>query len=300
MTDNPQFKKEYLERIRAAFPALQLAHLELNTEGMTNDVVIVDRQRVFRFAKSDTLEELAYEAPMLDLVRPFLQIPIPCFDFRSRDMVSYPYLPGQPLVYDQLLAMDDASQERIARALALDLRSLHSIPLELAHAAGARPCEVSRDLAGWQKLHAEIRDLVYPLMQVYARQWADRLFAVLERPAFLEHTPAVVNADVGPAHVLFDQTTGELTGLLDWGTTSIGDPAVDYVGILYDYGEDFLRRMAKYDPAIPTLLDRIRAWTLTMDMQFLLWYQRTKDPAWLATGFGSRKDIRPVGTRWDL
>ncbi len=292
-------KKEYLDRIRTAFPALELKNVELNSDGMTNDVVIVNHQRVFRFAKTETLEELSYEAPMLDLVRPYLQTPTPCFDFQTKDMVSYPYLAGEPLARDLLLAMDDASQERIARALAQDFRSLHSIPLEKARSAGIRPCEVSRDLAGWQKLHAEIRKLVYPLMLGYARQWAERLFATIENADFLKHDLVVVNSDVGPSHILFDPTTNELTGLLDWGTTSLGDPAVDYIGILYDYGEGFLRRMAAYDPSIPSMLDRIRGWALTMDMQFMWWYQKTKDPAWLTTGFGSGKDIYPPGTKWE-
>ncbi len=294
-----QIKLEYRQRIKATFPALEWKDLEFNTNGMTYDVVIVNRERVFRFAKSDTVEELSYEAPMLELVRPHLRTPIPRFDHLEKDMASYPYIAGEPLARDLLLAMDDTSQERIARALALDFRSLHSIPLEKARAAGIRPCEVSRDLAGWQKLHAEIRELVYPLMLEYARRWAERLFTLIEDPAFLQHNLSVVNSDVGPSHILFDPATNKVTGLLDWGTTSLGDPAVDYVGILYDYGEAFLRRMVAHDPAIPGMLDRIRAWALTMDMQFMLWYQKTKDPAWLTTGFGSGKDIYPPGTKWE-
>jgi aminoglycoside 2''-phosphotransferase len=290
---------QYLQRIRAAFPALELKNMELNADGMTNLVVIVNRQRVFRFARGSSREDFDYEGPMLDLVRPYLKTPIPCFDFHSPDMVSYPYLPGRPLSQDLLLAMSETDQEHIARGLAEDFHSLHTIPLEKARAAGIRPCEVSRDAAGWKKLHAEIHQLVYPFMLEYARQWAERLFAVIEKKEFLKHTPAVVNSDVGPGHILFDPQSNELTGLLDWGTTSLGDPAVDYVGMLYEYGEAFLHRMAAYDRSIPAMLDRIRAWALTMDMQFLLWYQKTKDPAWLTTGLGSKRDIQPPGTKWD-
>ncbi len=57
----------YLERIRAMRPDLTIKDVCLNSEGMVNDVVIVNGTWVFRFAKSEWgRAALADEVRVLD------------------------------------------------------------------------------------------------------------------------------------------------------------------------------------------------------------------------------------------
>jgi hypothetical protein len=47
----------YIERIQAFYPNLSLDYLEFNQDGMNNDVVVVNRQLVCRFSKTDWAKE---------------------------------------------------------------------------------------------------------------------------------------------------------------------------------------------------------------------------------------------------
>ena len=45
--------KRYLAHIKQAFPDLEIKQVSENNEGLVNDVVIVNGNRVFRFPKHD-------------------------------------------------------------------------------------------------------------------------------------------------------------------------------------------------------------------------------------------------------
>jgi aminoglycoside 2''-phosphotransferase len=47
--------------------------------------------------------------------------------------------------------------------------------------------------------------------------------------------------DVSPDHVLIDERTGDISGIIDWGDVAIGDPARDFIFLYEDWGDDFLR-----------------------------------------------------------
>jgi hypothetical protein len=39
--------------------------------------------------------------------------------------------------------------------------------------------------------------------------------------------------------ILYDAVRGALAGIIDWGDAWIGDPALDFVGLLSEYGREF-------------------------------------------------------------
>jgi aminoglycoside phosphotransferase (APT) family kinase protein len=61
--------------------------------------------------------------------------------------------------------------------------------------------------------------------------------------------PALVHADLGPAHLLVRD--GRLAGVIDWSDVRVGDPAIDYAWVLngpfgdWDVDPD-LRRRARF------------------------------------------------------
>jgi aminoglycoside 2''-phosphotransferase len=61
----------YLKKVRAVYPNLSLDHLELNRDGLINDVVIVDGKLVCRFPRTEWAKNiLAHEARVLDVWDP--------------------------------------------------------------------------------------------------------------------------------------------------------------------------------------------------------------------------------------
>ena len=79
-----------LARIREGFPHLVIESVEFNQDGLTNDVLIVNKELVFRFPKNETWARdlLANEIKVIDLARSYLDIPIPEIVYRAPDFVT--------------------------------------------------------------------------------------------------------------------------------------------------------------------------------------------------------------------
>jgi aminoglycoside 2''-phosphotransferase len=67
------------------------------------------------------------------------------------------------------------------------------------------------------------------------REHIDRFFrAFLEGDEHFRFEAVLTHSDLGMEHVLVDESSGRLTGLIDFGDAEIGDPAVDFVGMNQD------------------------------------------------------------------
>jgi hypothetical protein len=120
----------YLTRIRACFPDLPLSTVRMNRDGLGNDVMIINEQWVFRFAKyADAKQLLQQEARVLALARQYVDMRLPLFTDMAEDFVAYALIPGEGLHFQELRMQDDAIQEHLAAQLATFLRQLHTIPL---------------------------------------------------------------------------------------------------------------------------------------------------------------------------
>jgi aminoglycoside 2''-phosphotransferase len=88
----------YLRKIRAVYPNLSLDHLELDQEGLVNDVVIVDRKLACRFPRTEWAKEiLAHEAKVLDVARYHAGLPLSRFEHLEKDFASYNLIEGEAL-----------------------------------------------------------------------------------------------------------------------------------------------------------------------------------------------------------
>jgi aminoglycoside phosphotransferase (APT) family kinase protein len=52
----------------------------------------------------------------------------------------------------------------------------------------------------------------------------------------------LLHDDLGGEHVLLDPEDGTVAAVIDWADASVGDPALDYAGLVGWLGEDFARR----------------------------------------------------------
>ncbi len=82
---------------------------------------------------------------------------------------------------------------------------------------------------------------------------------------------------------------------MDFGTAGIGDPAGDFACIIYNYGESFLKRMARFYPEIEEALDRARFWAGTLELEWILGGAQAKRLPYFLTHIGSAKDAKPMG-----
>lgn len=207
-------------------------------DGYDFEVAIVDDEWVFRFPRRQGVEEaLRQEIALLPAIAPALPAAVPVFEHVSRDplFVGYPLIRGEPLVDED------------ADGVRLFLEALHA--LDAAGLAVERPdwVEAYRGQCG------EFERLVLPLLDRGLHPSATRLLREFE--TLVGFDACLVHADLGPEHLLVREA--RLAGVIDWGDTRVGDPALDYAWLLsgpfpdWDVDPDLRRRARFYHRLAP-------------------------------------------------
>jgi aminoglycoside 2''-phosphotransferase len=289
-----------LERIRSAFPSWPLSSVRLDPDGLVNDVVLVDGEWVCRFAKDERgVQALAREARILELVRRHVDLPVPAFEHQEPDWVAYRLIPGRPLNRHDLLELPETQQIRLADQLAAFLQQLHNVPRTELERCGVPRSDAQRTNADWQRFYLDLEQVLFPLL------WNDQRAAVAHHFARvrdgrlnLSHQGVLIHGDLAQYHILYDDAAADLTGVIDFGTAGVGDPANDFALIISMYGESFLRRVASSYPAIGEALDRARFLAGTLELQWALAGLRSGDRSWFVAHIGRARDACPIGERW--
>ncbi|MFE6446763.1 macrolide 2'-phosphotransferase [Nocardiopsis dassonvillei] len=192
--------------------------------------------------RADVSEGMAAETRVLGLVAPVLAedgVAVPDWRVRSPELIAYPALPGAPGLTltdagEPVWHMDPASPdyaERLGRLLA----RLHSIAPERTEAAGVEVRTPDRVRQAWRDDIARVSEAftVSPALTGAWRAWLD------DDTCWPERT-VMTHGEIYPAHVLLDEE-GAVTGVLDWTTARVDDPARDLSAQYGAAGEEMLR-----------------------------------------------------------
>lgn len=280
------------QRISTIMPDLEIQQFELNEEGLINDIAIVNHEYVFRFAKNDGFAQiLNLELDILDLVRPHLEVPVPTPVYRGPGSVVYPLVHGKDLLRSDILAMDDASRQLIADQLGAFLHQLHSIPYaDMDWNLPATMAPVTREK--WTEIRARVEEKVYPLLLKHQITWVENLFdKALSDPAVFDYTPTVIHGDLAPYHILYQPEKNEISGVIDFGVSGLGDPALDIGTLITNYGEMFVSRIRTSYPAFDQHMDRARFYAQAIELQWVLLGLETEDKFWFTAHLGTARDV---------
>jgi aminoglycoside 2''-phosphotransferase len=284
------------ERVRQVIPDLEIASLRAGDDGLINDVLIVNEDLVFRFARDEAgRRALEREARLLAFLRPRVWLRIPEVVRQHQDGVVYRFIPGVPLDRQRLLAQDAVTRGVLLEQLGTFLHQLHSLRSEPE--AGSDAAETSPGMRDeYLQLYEAISRELLPEMMAWARGWAQELF----RPAIdgsldLTFAPLVIHGDLAPYHLCFDPGSQRLNGVIDFGNAGLGDPALDLGSVILAFGESWLPQMEVVYPELPDLLDRARFHAATLELRWALAAVRSRDPAWFLCHLGYARDAWPAG-----
>lgn len=310
MNETKLLTAPHLQRINELYPELSLDEMQVNNEGLVNQVVVVGNERIFRFPRYEWAREaLQHEARILALLRDKVAVTIPHYDYVAADIATYRLLPGRTLARDLLLRLSEGEQEAIAQQLAEFLQTMHTVtPAEL-YAYNIRQSDTVRTREDWLELYERVHEHLFPYLMAHAKVWVEKHFSwVIENPYFMEHEPVLMHGDISCYHILFDDVRRRISGVIDFGTAGLGDPAADFGCVIYQYGETFLKRMSRYYPEIDNYVERARFWAGTLELQWALGGLREMralvpeadrdqaDWSWFTVHIGmAAKDIRPIG-----
>jgi aminoglycoside 2''-phosphotransferase len=81
------------------------------------------------------------------------------------------------------------------------------------------------------------------------RQVTEHFEAYFADAASYAFKPVLRHGDFGTSNILYEPSTLTVQGVLDFGMTCLGDPAIDFAG-LATMGEAFYRRCSAFYPAM--------------------------------------------------
>ncbi|HEY8562905.1 MAG TPA: aminoglycoside phosphotransferase family protein [Pyrinomonadaceae bacterium] len=238
--------------IRRACPDLAIDSIEHLGEGDFCRAFLVNKKLVFRFAKHETARaSLRRERCLLPQIagKITLRIPAPRFSLIDEErpensFIAYEYLPDRALTQTAYLELGDESRTRCAVRVARFLNEIHAVPIELAEACGVSRVDYREKFSG---LLAPLRGKLRAELERATFEFAEKaIVEFLESPAAAGCQPALLHGDLSPDHVLFDGRN--ITSIIDFGDSMIGDAAWDFLWIYEDYGADFFERaLAAYE-----------------------------------------------------
>ena len=287
----------YLRKIRAVYPNLSLEHLELNRDGLINDVVIVDGKLVSRFPRTEWAKNiLAHEARVLDVAQCHVGSHLPRFEHLEEDFASYSLIEGEPLSRETLLQIGYPLQERIVGQLGTFLQRLHGVPKDALDDARLSSSGTIRTREDWLAFYEQLEGVLLPHLWRHQREWVSEHFApVLEDELDLRFEPALIHGDLATYHLLLDPSASRLSGVIDFGTAGLGDPATDIATLQHYYGENIVRRMEPTYPQLPEFIDRARFWAGTLELQWALTGVLDNDIPMLLAHVGAARDVQLLG-----
>lgn len=196
---------------------------------------------LLRIPRRDNMaEQIEKERRILDLAKKHLSVEVPDWRICSPELVAYPLLKNKPVLtfdaqtYEVSWNMDK-DNPRYSTSLAETLVELHAVPQAEIEAHGLkvmRPEELRTEVADHLKLvKSEIG--ISEALETRYRNW-------LDDDTFWPDYTQFVHGDLYAGHILA-AADGEVSGIIDWSTAHMGDPAVDFSGHAKVFGEDSLK-----------------------------------------------------------
>jgi aminoglycoside 2''-phosphotransferase len=281
---------DYQPIIAACFPDLAIERCRPVAQGWDSVAVAVNNDLIFRFPKRREVEpQYALEARLLPALASALPLPIPDVAFLWPGGATYPNVfIGHHLMPGVQLAAAHLAPERapgLAQQLGQFLSALHRFPKERASQLGVP----KSDQAGWrrqyQEQYAQIQGQILPLLALPAQAHiADEWRAFLADQARLPI--ALIHHDLNGEHILYDPARSAISGIIDWGDSAIGDPAIDFAGLLADYGEDFTEGvLSHYQCEVDrSFRDRVRFYCGAMPLNSVLFGLATGQAEFVSQG----------------
>lgn len=263
---------QFLHQIQETFPDLVIESVRSpQRESQYNQILILNDTWVFRFPRyAHGVSAMLRENNLLGRIGTHLPLPVPDPIYTSQNTTivgqvfsGYRLLPGESLYPDKLAAIPQERHQPLADQLGTFLRQLHAIP-EQIH----KLIEPPRDsLDEWDRMYAQIRARLFDYMRPEARlQVASHFETFLQELQASPYQPCLRHGDFGGSNILYDPDRLVITGIIDFSSLALGDPAVD-IAAAATLGESFVLRMSSVYPEIETMLPRARFYRGTFALQ---------------------------------
>lgn len=209
----------------------------------------VNGEYIFKFPR-DGYERMCYDIIISEKMREVLGEIVPVYSLISEGempIAGYRKINGVHItseVYNgSPLGLNPkeiaGSYEKVASQLAWVLNRLHSVSTrEKMEAIPEVPNKINIG-EEYRELFRIIRKDIFPAVDRNIQaNIADSFNHFLEKVEVSGITPAFIHGDFGGWNILFDVDSLNINGVIDWTGSRIGDPALDFSELLYDFGPE--------------------------------------------------------------
>ena len=279
------------------FPQLAAEHVTYLGAGMDSVAFEVDQRWVFRFPMRAEIErQLFVERAVLPVLAPRLAIPIPHFEFAGKPdddigwhFAGYAKLPGHiaTMVDQSRIALD-----AVAAQIGPFLSAVHAFPVAAAAKLGTQTVRLEDHFAEVRTSALETNRGLAGQVQALSTDAVERYIEKLRRFVTAPWPFTLTHHDLAAEHVLLGDDIARVTGVIDWGDVSIGDPTVDFVGLFAWGGEALVRSvLAHYEgPVDERVLERVRPWAAFRAVQDIRFGLDNGQPEIVAMGIRALKN----------
>lgn len=290
-------QKRYVNLIRIAVPELRVRSVTPMLDGWDYIVLDVNDEFIFRFPRrADVLDQLEREKQLLPQLAPHLSVKIPQFEFISEGgdlpFVGYRKIQGVPM--DRSSLGDSPEISSLITQMAQFISELHNATSSILVPTGTPTYSAE----GWRSMYFDLfqksNALVAPLLPPSVNT---RLFEFWESYLIDENNfifePALMHHDLSVNHILVDGNNMTLEGVIDWGDVAVGDPAIDFVGFVWEHGRDLTEAvLAKYRREIgPNFWYRVDFYAKIAPVWDIIYGVETRNDSHVQAGVAEFKNL---------
>lgn len=266
--------------IEEQFPQLKPVQISELGEGFDNTVYMVNGVYVFRFPRKEiAVELLKIENKLLPLLVNDLniKIPEPIFIGQPTEDYKWPFTGYHHVPGEAPGTLSEEVRNQSAKLLGLFFKKLHAFPIKQAEKLG-----VPHDRFERMNLVKRKEMLLEKIKKAEELQLMEEAHSALEcLNSFIgvqvENTLTLVHGDCHIRNILVDEK-GVISGIIDWGDTHIGNPAID-LSIAYSFLTQSGRELffQEYGEVSPEIKEAARFFALYVSVVLLLYGFDLKD-----------------------
>lgn len=213
------------------FPELTVRSMHFLQKREDRCTIEVNEQLIFKFPfREKAWTEIVREQWVMNALqgRTSVAIPRPALITQTVRGYGYEKLPGALLTDEYYWSLTEAQKQAFAVSIARFLSELHHA-LRVADAVNA-----GLDVPDDPLSPDQLRRRLFPLLDGPGqRSLVERMLAIYEQLKFGAEPRVVLHNDLHGWNILCDPTTAQLTGVLDFNGTCIGDAHLDFRYFFY-------------------------------------------------------------------
>lgn len=214
-------EKKILDIIKNIFEG-NIEEYKVITGTYGNVVVEVNKEWIFRFSREERdVKQLEIEKKFLLEFEKLSPIPVPHIKYQGDGFIGYKKLDGVPFTDEICVELSEEQKNNIWKSIGKFLSELHS--MDFKHKNLVEYPFGDNDF--WNDLWKPIESQLSKKTREKALEYFTEYFKEeSEHPI----KKTICHADFHPNHILYNKSSKDITGIIDFGRICINDPAVDF------------------------------------------------------------------------